>query len=102
MSVYGLPLICKQAVSGRHGTTAYVYPAARGVDTSKKNAHGFRRERKVMYVSRYACRPISISAAISKQPVEKDQAVTVHDLEGLVFEVEPVSESETTNAELQT
>ena len=28
MSVYGLPLICKQAVSGRHGTTAYVYPAS--------------------------------------------------------------------------
>ncbi len=55
-----------------------------------------------MYVFRYACRPIFISAAISKQPVEKDQAVTVHDLEGLVFEVEPVSESETTNAELQT
>ncbi len=55
-----------------------------------------------MYVSWYACRPIWVSAAISKQPVEKDQAVTVHDLEGLVFEVEPVSESETTNAELQT
>jgi len=55
-----------------------------------------------MYVSRYACRPISISVAISKQPVEKDQAVTVHDLEGLVFEVKPVFESETTNAELQT
>ena len=55
-----------------------------------------------MYVSRYACRLISISAAISKQPVEKDQAVTVHDLEGLVLEVEPVSESETTNAELHT
>ncbi len=29
MSVYGLPLICKQAVSGRHGTTAYVYPASK-------------------------------------------------------------------------
>ena len=28
MSVYGLPLICKQAVVGRHGTTAYVYPAS--------------------------------------------------------------------------
>jgi hypothetical protein len=55
-----------------------------------------------MYVSRYACRPILVSAAISKQPVEKDQAVTVHDLKGLVFEVEPVSEFETTNAELQT
>jgi len=72
------------------------------VDTSKKNAHGFRRGRKVMYVSRYACRPISISAAISKQSVEKDQAVTVHDLEGMIPKVEPVSESETTNAELQT
>jgi hypothetical protein len=29
MSVYGLPLVCKQAVSGRHGTTAYVYPASK-------------------------------------------------------------------------
>ena len=28
MSVYGLLLICKQSVSGRHGTTAYVYPAS--------------------------------------------------------------------------
>ncbi len=46
--------------------------------------------------------PTCISAAISKQPLEKDQAVTVHDLEGLVLKVEPVSESETTNAELQT
>ncbi len=55
-----------------------------------------------MYVSRYACRPISISAAISKQTLEKDQAVTVHDLWGMVLKVEPVSESETTNAELQT
>lgn len=55
-----------------------------------------------MYVSRYACRPISISAAISKQPLEKDQAVTVHDLEEMVLKVELVSESETTNAELQT
>ena len=55
-----------------------------------------------MYVSWYACRPISISAAISKQSVEKDQAVTVHDLEGMIPKVEPVSESETTNAELQT
>ncbi len=55
-----------------------------------------------MYVSRYACRPISISAAIGKQPLVKDQAVTVHDLDGLVFEFEPVSKSKTTNAELQT
>ncbi len=55
-----------------------------------------------MNVSQYAYRPISISAAISKQPVEKDQAVTVHDLEGLALKVEPVSESESTNAELQT
>ncbi len=55
-----------------------------------------------MYVSRYAWRPISIWAAISKQPVQKDLAVTVHDLEGLVLKVEPVSESETTNAEFQT
>ena len=55
-----------------------------------------------MYVSRYACRSICVSAAISKQPREKDQAVTVHDLEGMVFEVEPVSQSETTNVELQT
>ena len=29
MSVYGLPLICKQAVSGEHGTTAYVYSASK-------------------------------------------------------------------------
>ncbi len=72
------------------------------MDTSKKNAHGFRRGRKVMYVSRYACRSICVSAAISKQPLVKYQAVTVHDLEGLVFEFEPVSESKTTNAELQT
>ena len=28
MSVYGLLLICKQAVFGRHGTTAYDYPAS--------------------------------------------------------------------------
>jgi hypothetical protein len=28
--------------------------------------------------------------------------VTVHDLEGLVLKAEPVSESETTNTELQT
>ncbi len=55
-----------------------------------------------MYVSRYACRSIYISAAISKQPLEKDQAVTVHDLVGMVLKVEPVSESETTNAELHT
>ncbi len=55
-----------------------------------------------MYVSRYSCRPIFKWAGISKQPVEKDQAVTVHDLEGLVLKVEPVSESETTNIELQT
>ncbi len=47
-----------------------------------------------MYVSRYACRPISI--------VEKDQAMTVRDLAGLVLKVAPVSESETTNAEFQT
>jgi len=46
-----------------------------------------------MYVVRYACRPIFIWAAISKQPVEKDQAVTMHDLEGLVLKAEPVSES---------
>ena len=78
------------------------FPAARGVNTSKKNAHGFRRGRKVIYVSRYACRSICVSAAISKQPLEKDQAVTVHDLEGMVLKVEPVSESETTNAELHT
>ncbi len=55
-----------------------------------------------MYVSRYACRPILKWAGISKKPVEKDQAVTVHDLEGLVLKVEPVSEFETTNTELQT
>ncbi len=30
MSVYGLPLICKQSVFGRHSTTAYVYPASKG------------------------------------------------------------------------
>jgi len=29
VSIYGLPLVCKQAVSGRHGTTAYVYPASK-------------------------------------------------------------------------
>jgi hypothetical protein len=28
MSVYGLLLICKQAVDGAHGTTAHVYPVS--------------------------------------------------------------------------
>jgi len=55
-----------------------------------------------LYIARYTCRPIFIWAAMSKQPVEKYQPVTVHDLEGLVLKVEPVSESETTNKELQT
>jgi len=28
MSVYGLRLVCKQSVSGNHGTTAYEYSAS--------------------------------------------------------------------------
>jgi len=41
-------------------------------------------------------------SAISKLPVEKDQVVLVQDLDGLTVTVEPVSESVTTSAELQT
>jgi membrane-bound serine protease (ClpP class) len=41
-------------------------------------------------------------SATSKQPVEKDQTVLVLDLDGLVLRVEPVSESESAGAELQT
>jgi membrane-bound serine protease (ClpP class) len=41
-------------------------------------------------------------SATSKQAVEKDQAVLVLDLDGLVLRVEPVSESEGAGAELQT
>lgn len=41
-------------------------------------------------------------SAISKLPVEKDQVVLVQDLDGLTLTVEPVSESLTTSAELQT
>jgi membrane-bound serine protease (ClpP class) len=40
--------------------------------------------------------------AISKQQVEKDQTVLVLDLDGLVLRVEPVSESQSAGAELQT
>jgi membrane-bound serine protease (ClpP class) len=41
-------------------------------------------------------------SAASKSPVEKDQTVLVLDLDGLVLRVEPVSESESAGAELQT
>lgn len=41
-------------------------------------------------------------SAISAEPVEKDQKVLVRDLEGLVLKVEPVSESDTSGAQLQT
>ena len=41
-------------------------------------------------------------SAVSKLPVEKDQVVLVQDLDGLTLTVEPVSESLTTSAELQT
>ena len=40
--------------------------------------------------------------ATSKQPVEKDQTVVVRNISGLVLSVEPVIESESTGAELQT
>ena len=39
--IYGLPLICKQAVSGRHGTTAYVYSASEvGIHTLMPGHNG--------------------------------------------------------------
>ena len=41
-------------------------------------------------------------SAVSKLPVKKDQVVLVQDLDGLTLTVEPVSESITTSAELQT
>ncbi len=55
-----------------------------------------------MCVSRYACRPIFILAATSKKPVEKDQAVTVHDLEGLVLKAESTAAPNTGDAQLRT
>jgi membrane-bound serine protease (ClpP class) len=41
-------------------------------------------------------------AAISQLPVEKDQTVLVRDLDGLTLRVEPVDQTQTTSAELQT
>ena len=41
-------------------------------------------------------------SATTKQPVEKDQTVIVNDLDGLVLRVEPLVESESSGAELQT
>ena len=41
-------------------------------------------------------------SAVSTGPVEKDQAVRVLDLEGLVLKVEPASEADASGAELQT
>jgi membrane-bound serine protease (ClpP class) len=41
-------------------------------------------------------------AAISQHPVEKDQTVLVRDLDGLTLRVEPVDQTQTTSAELQT
>ena len=41
-------------------------------------------------------------SAISKLPVEKDQTVLVKDLDGLTLRVEPVDQTQTTSAELQT
>ena len=41
-------------------------------------------------------------SATSRKPVEKDQAVVVLNLDGLVLRVDPVSEPEGTRAELQT
>jgi len=41
-------------------------------------------------------------SAVSKLPVEKDQVVLVQDLDGLTLTVEPVSETLTSSAELQT
>jgi membrane-bound serine protease (ClpP class) len=41
-------------------------------------------------------------AARSLVPIEKDQKVRVRAMKGLVLEVEPVSESATSGAELQT
>jgi len=62
MSVYGLPLICKQAVSGNHGTTAYVYSASKvGIHTLMPGHNGlFARQRPIAlsyftYVEREAC-----------------------------------------------
>jgi len=41
-------------------------------------------------------------SATTKRPVEKDQAVMVNDLDGLVLRVEPLAESESSGAKLQT